>query len=38
MKDNMKMFKDRAEAKGDKDFEDMLKEIETRDDLKRLIS
>ena len=34
----MKMFKYRAEQNGEEDFQDLLKEIEERDDLKKLVS
>ena len=37
LKDNMEYFKEQANAKGDEDFEGLIKEVEERDDLKALL-
>jgi hypothetical protein len=33
----MSEFKNRAEAKGDEDFQQLLEEVENREDLKKLL-
>ena len=37
LKSNMKEFKYRAETKGDQDFVQMMEELDTRDDLKKML-
>ena len=37
LKSNMKDFKYRAETKGDEDFVQMMEELDTRDDLKKML-
>lgn len=37
LQSNMAEFKHRAETKGDEDFQQLLEEIESREDLKKLL-